>query len=274
MPVAATPAPIFDAQTFLKLFDEIKGMREQFAEAVGRIDGAHEKVLARAQELETSFDNVKKGPKGSDGIDGVDAVVPDVETIARAAAKYIPVPKNGNPGKDAQPVNLKKLARAAAKHVVVPTVLPPKETDPEVIVGRILEHFKEGKVKLNVAHLEGLEQTLSPIRNLLARGGIRGGGDTVAAGTNVTITRLANGQVQISASSGAGFTALTATETPNGNITVFTFAAATAQPSYLVVDNVWMKAISKAGTVNWTWNSGTKQATLAIPPNDDIFGIV
>lgn len=72
----------------------------------------------------------------------------------------------------------------------------------------------------------------------------------------------------------AGLTQLASTETPNGVITVFTFSTATAKPSFLVVDNVFQKATSKAGTVNWTWSAGPKQATLTIAPVDDIYGIV
>lgn len=95
-------------------------------------------------------------------------------------------------------------------------------------------------------------------------------------GTNLTTTRSADGTVTVNASAGGGggFTTLAATETPNGSITVFTFADAAAQPSYLVVDNVWMQATSKAGTVNWTWNAVTLKATLTIAANDDIFAVV
>jgi hypothetical protein len=73
---------------------------------------------------------------------------------------------------------------------------------------------------------------------------------------------------------GGGFTALQSTEIPDGTITVFTFPTATAQPSYIRSDNVLMKATSKSGTVNWTWSSGAKQATLTVPPQDDIEAVV
>lgn len=89
-----------------------------------------------------------------------------------------------------------------------------------------------------------------------------------------TVSIGANGVTNLDFPSGGGFTPLAATETPNGSLTVFTFSTATAQPTYLVVDNVWMKATTKAGTVNWTWASGPKQATLTIPPADDIWGVV
>ncbi len=94
-------------------------------------------------------------------------------------------------------------------------------------------------------------------------------------GTNLTTTTSKDGVITVTASAGGGgLTELTATETPNGNLTVFTFAAAAAQPTYLVVDNVWMKATTKAGTTNWTWNNGTKKATLSIPATDEIYAFV
>lgn len=96
---------------------------------------------------------------------------------------------------------------------------------------------------------------LPKLIEFLKRGGFRGGEGS-------------------STSAGGGFTQLAATETPNGVLTVFTFASATTQPSFVLSDNVWYKATTKAGTVNWTWNAGAKQATLTIPPTDDIGAVV
>jgi hypothetical protein len=90
-----------------------------------------------------------------------------------------------------------------------------------------------------------------------------------------TITIGANGVTELDfAAGGGGITTLAATETPNSSITVFTFSTAAAQPSYIVSDNVWLRATTKSGTVNWTWNSGTKKATLTIAPQDEIYAIV
>lgn len=72
---------------------------------------------------------------------------------------------------------------------------------------------------------------------------------------------------------GGGFTVLQPTETPNGVRTVFTLSTATGQPTFVISDNAMMQATSKAGTVNWTWNGGTLQVTMTIPPQDDLVGI-
>lgn len=90
--------------------------------------------------------------------------------------------------------------------------------------------------------------------------------------TGATLTRSQDGVVTVAIN--AGVTVLTATETPNGTRTVFTLSAATAKPSYVVSDNVWLRATTAAGTVNWTWNSGTKQVTMTIAPADELYGIV
>lgn len=65
-----------------------------------------------------------------------------------------------------------------------------------------------------------------------------------------------------------------ASELVNGVTSTFTFASAAAQPSFVVVDGGMERAMSSAGTVNWTWNSGTLQATLTVKPNDDVFALV
>lgn len=100
-----------------------------------------------------------------------------------------------------------------------------------------------------------------------------GGGDTVLAGANITVITNTNGTKTISAL-GGGFSTLAATETPNGSRTIFTFSTATAQPSYIVSDGVFMKSVAASGTINWTWNAGSKQATMAVPPTDDNYAIV
>lgn len=100
----------------------------------------------------------------------------------------------------------------------------------------------------------------------------------IVPGPGMTITdSVVNGlhTLTFSSSGGSGgITTLAATETPNGNLTTFTFADASAQPSFLVVDNVWMKATTATGSTNWTWDSGAKQATLSIPASDDIWALI
>lgn len=89
-----------------------------------------------------------------------------------------------------------------------------------------------------------------------------------AVGTNGFITSFYN--------SGSSPTSsiIYATEIPNGTRTVFTFALATAQPSFIVADYAEKPATAANGSVLWTWNAGLLQATMTTPPTEDIYGIV
>lgn len=183
----------------------------------------------------------KDGADGNDGIDGAD----------------------GNDGKDGDSITGDK-----------------GKDGNEITRKAIVDKINEKPESISMKTIKGLENYLKNIARAARENGkgkmIHGGGMTLVAGTNVTLVRNNNGTYTVNGSAGAGFTALDPTETPDGSRTVFTFAAALAQPSYIIIDNVWMKAVTKAGTTNWTWNAGLKQATLisATPPIDDIEGVV
>lgn len=147
---------------------------------------------------------------------------------------------------------------------------------PEVTAAKL--NTLDEKVNLTVIRglkkrLENIDTNIRAVANKRSGSTMRGGGDSILGGNGISVSRT-GGRKTITNTSTGGFTTLAATETPNGATVVFTFAAATAQPSFILSDNVWLKAVSAVGTINWTWNSGAKQATLAIPPLDDILGIV
>lgn len=76
-------------------------------------------------------------------------------------------------------------------------------------------------------------------------------------------------------SSGGGFTPLNTASTVDGSNTAFIFLTAIAQPTFIVSDGLEYAALNAAGANQWTWNSGTKTATLVTisPPTQSIFGI-
>jgi hypothetical protein len=96
---------------------------------------------------------------------------------------------------------------------------------------------------------------------------------TLTQGSGITITN-GHGTITIAASV-SGFTKLTATGVPNGSLSSFVFSAAATQPSYIVSDGVWYESVDEASNTNWTWNGGTKTATLSMPPpSRSIFAVV
>jgi len=82
------------------------------------------------------------------------------------------------------------------------------ETDPMLVIDKILA-LPEDKFRLKTSHITGLDQTIRAIHSQIGqRGYLHGGGDTVVAGTNITLTRNTNGTVTIN-STGGGASPLT-----------------------------------------------------------------
>lgn len=146
-----------------------------------------------------------------------------------------------------------------------------------------LESIELEDEQLNIEAIRGLKEILEKLKkNTGTHSTIIGGNHPLSTLPDVNAQGITNGQVLVWNStlgrweagtpSTSGMTILSATETPNGTTTVFTYPSATAKPSFIVSDNVWLRDVSKAGTVNWTW-SGT-QATLTIPSIDENYAIV
>jgi hypothetical protein len=194
-----------------------------------------------------------------------------------------------------------EIARLDAAIAKIPKPKDGKDADEDVIIEKVLarlpppaapligddfrNHLEalQGNDRLDKSAIRGLDELEKQVKNnTLVIGNAPGTGLANSSGNigrfqylkfpGATITTLDDtATVTVG---GGGFTALQSTETPDGNTTVFTFLAATAQPSYVRSDNVLLKATSKSGTVNWTWNAGAKQATLTVPPTDDVEAIV
>ncbi len=266
-----------------ELVRQLQAMRAEHENLVYQLEAEHKQKLdsfqAEHRTKLAAFETLRKTIEQKleqisiiqKGDPGTPAPAVDEKALEDRVFARIPVPKDG------KSVDKEEVVKDVLKSIVIPKV---KDGDPgkdaiidDKAIEKIVKTIREGK-KIHVTHLAGWQDPEVLLARFHARGGIRGGGDTVAAGTNITITKNANGVSTIASTGGAGFSTLTATETPNGVLAVFTFAGASAKPSCLVVDNVWMKATTASGTVNWTWNDGLKQATLTIPSVDDIWGVV
>lgn len=71
-------------------------------------------------------------------------------------------------------------------------------------------------------------------------------------------------------STGGSFTLLAATGSVNGVNATFGFAQ---EPAIIVSDGAWYTQLDNNGGTQWTWNAGTMQATMVIPPQSSIFGV-
>lgn len=212
MPKAAVP-------TVPSIFDHARG-HAQLVEILGRLDAkerALDAVLARADTaLDTVQEKVQsahqavgrlsevhdtiryiKGKDGDDGEDGKDA---DERTIINRVLDSIREPKDG----ETPVVDYPKIVTEVTRQVKIRD-----GKDAVVDYDRI---FKDITQKLKVEHIPGVKAELDSFSHQLAgkKYGTdtwaRGGGDTVQAGSNVTITTNADGRKVISSTGGGGGT--------------------------------------------------------------------
>ncbi len=172
--------------------------------------------------------------QGLQGVPGQDA---DEEKIVSVVLSKIPEPQ-----KIDEKSLIQKVITAIPKNKASLKIIQEKfETDPMSVVNKILELAKDGKFKLPKDSVDGLDQTISSMWNQVGkRGYLHGGGDTVVAGTNVTITTNANGQKVINASGGTS------------GLTVGTTAIASGTTTRILYDNAGVLGeytISGSGTI-------------------------
>jgi hypothetical protein len=274
--------------------DEIIKAFEQIIAYVKKTDGQiNSKLVELGKLYQQAIDEIKNGGKADFSKLREQLMTYCTTEMARMMAehdkKMMEVDTKMDSVQDGEDADEERVIELATK-AVLEQIPPPKELEPETPASvRDKLEILEGEDRLDVSAIKGIE----PLKNAKGRpigfggrginlyvGGVKEGLAqyiNLVAGSNVTITdSLVNGlhTITVAATGGSGFTKLTATETPNGVLKVFTFSGASAKPSFLIVDNVWMQATTALGTVNWTWAAGPKQATLTIPPNDDILGIV
>lgn len=120
----------------------------------------------------------------------------------------------GEPGRDGQTPergvhymtdeDIKMLAGKAAGLVEVPELPQIPEVDTEQLASTVIAKILDGKT-IKTKHIDGFEQTMASYRSQMVKGMgyVHGGGDTVGAGTGVTITNV-NGTKVISTAGGSG----------------------------------------------------------------------
>lgn len=193
------------------------------------------KILQETQrEVINHIKDIKVGPAGKDADElsiarRVESRFPNTEKIEKNILSKIP---------KLDDITSKVLQSIPKNKASLKVIQEKFEVDPMSVIEKIMELPPEKlkKLKLKKENIDGLEQTMSAFNNQLGRGYLHGGGDTVTAGTNVTITTNTAGQKVISSTGGGG--GGLAVEVPsglvNGSNTSYTV---TNLPLWIVADN-------------------------------------
>lgn len=196
-------APVNFAE-LVEMFNKLPQALADIEKIKNELLAAHAETLTKAQGVQISFEAVKRGAPGVPG------KTPDIDyqRIVDEVKKYIPTPKDG----ETPVVDHKKIARMAAKLVEVPLAKDGKDADEEGMLGRLVDRLEDGSVVIPLKTVDGLDRKFAEVNSRIPmqveqygkNTWKRGGGDTVAAGSNVTITTNGSGQKVINASGGGG----------------------------------------------------------------------
>ena len=177
----------------------IKEVKETSKESVYKLDQKLIEFEKTATELIRDIHSIET-IKGEDGKDADEDVVVE-NVLAKLPSKKELI---DNLPKIDEEALVKRVIKKIPENKASLKIIQEKfETDPMSVIDKILK-MPEGKFKLKTSHIDGLEQTISAFRSQITKQGyLHGGGDTVGAGANITITTNTDG-VKIIASSGAG----------------------------------------------------------------------
>lgn len=220
-------------QRVIELVHELEALKADWQNVIAKADEQtktatedfmkeYRKKLDVAHESITS---IKKGNdgytpvKGKDYFDG-DTITPE-DIVPYVLAKI--------PDVKAQNVDMEVLKRSVLASL---PFMEQKEGEDHEFSPELL-HEALKKKPLQIEHVVGLSRLLEGMDYRL-RSLVHGGGDTIKAGANVTLTRNADGTTSVSAASATGTNFETPTGTVNGVNTAFTVANT---PKYLIVDN-------------------------------------
>lgn len=170
----------------------IQRLDEKIAEVDAIIKKTEEidSLLERAEMSLEHVLSISVGAPGEPGAPGSDAIV-DYDFVLKEIAKLIPAPIQGENGKDGK----RGPKGAAGEDAVV---------DIKALTEAVISSMASKKIKKS--QIDGWQDPEEVLRRFIARGSLHGGGDTVRAGTNVTITRNADGTVTVSSTGGGSST--------------------------------------------------------------------
>lgn len=186
--------------------DELKDELSQFkVELESKIEESKEETQELITKVADSVENLQI-PEELDKdelSESILAKVPvpeplDIKDLERNILAKVPIYKEVDEDK-----LVKKVLKAIPENKASLKIIQEKfETDPMSVIDKILKMGK--KFKLKPENIEGLDQTIESFNKQLKPGVgyLHGGGDTVTAGDNITITTNAQGQKVISSTGG------------------------------------------------------------------------
>lgn len=186
-----------------RFMQKLTGMYESLMDALDEVRTLAKEVRTQSQRIQ----NLPKGPKGDAGPRGPSGFSQKVPTADEVAAR-LPKPQDG------YSPDITEVAQEVMRLIQVPRDGKDAEVDEKAVAKEILVLLKEGK-EFTWKDIPGLDNEISSYRNQLAGKQYgkdtwaRGGGDTVSAGSNVTLVRKADGTVEINASGGGSGTNVT-----------------------------------------------------------------
>lgn len=267
-PMLPTPAVNpFDITTIMQMFTQLTAM--------------HDEVLQVAADLEkkcTEFDDIKQGPEGLPGLPGP---APDHEKIVADVLKKVRVPADGkSPQVQALagallPLMVRHFEKNKPKVKDGKPGVDAAPVDTAMLLDKLFEEIQSGKRKLSIGHIEGLDNKFAEVRNAAAMGTEiygkntwkRGGGDTVEAGTGVTVVETVNGRKRISVIAAPVGIIAVAGVIDDSNLT---FTAA-SEPVLLNINGAFYQ--KTGGSYTWTYAAGTITLNAAVGTGGSIFGI-
>lgn len=176
------------------VLDETKKTTQEEIEKIGE---AANEAIEEIRNIEISLPE-----NGEDGRDGQDAEPIDIDEIVQSVLAQIPIPEF--PKIDEDKLLSKFLKQIPDKKGDLKIIQERVEVDPMDVIDEILK-LPDGKFKLKTSNIDGLDQTITAFKSQIGKHGyIHGGGDTVVAGTGVTIVSLPNGTKQINSSGSGG----------------------------------------------------------------------
>lgn len=250
-----SPIQLKRAPSIIGMMDELYALKKLLTEKIGsyesKIDGIkrlHEDMIAKAHSVESRLNQIAviQGPEGPQGKPGAtmkgdpgEPAVIDYGFLITEIMDKLPAPKDG----------------------VSPTI------DEEKLLEALFKRIKQKGLKLS--DIVGLEETITSFSNRMMHKEpyMHGGGDTVAAGSGVTITNT-NGTKVISSTGGAALSIIAVAGTIDDSNVSFTAAS---EPTLLNVNGAFYQ--KTGGSYTWTYVAGTITLNNPVGTGGQLFGI-